>query len=510
MNRLRHALFVAIGCAVGCGSKTPPPPVARTIAKRPDQTRPDVERFCGNCHQTPQPESFPRDQWPHEVERGYEFYLLSGRTDLQIPPRADVIAYYRHFAPEKLVVEFPRGEVLSSSRFQKQEWAWPKLSNGPAAIANMHVAQISSRSDAAELILCNMKGGAVSWVTMIGNQFQIVREVKLANPDHVCPTDLDADGRPDFLISDLGSFLPEDHDRGRVVWLRPKGVEPTAEFEQIVLLEDVGRVADAQPADFDGDGDLDIVVAVFGWHSTGGIVLLRQTGRLDGRLQFSRETLDRRNGTIHVPVADLNGDSQPDFVALISQEHESVEAFLSRADGKFDAQVLYRAPDPSYGSSGIELVDLDRDGDLDVLYTNGDTFDSYYVKPYHGIRWIENQGSTGWKDHLLAQLPGAQRALAADLDGDGDLDVAACAFVSEKSRERQPEIKRLSSLVWLEQRAGSFHMHEIESEATAHACLALGDVNGDDMLDIVAGNFEGPDSKVASPVSIWLNQGHAE
>src|SRR5688572_26240056 len=60
--------------------------------------------------------------------------------------------------------------------------------------------------------------------------------------------------------------------------------------------------------------------------------------------------------------------------------------------------------DPSFGGSGIELVDFDGDGDLGVLYTNGDTFDSFFVKPYHGVRWIENQGDGKWADHVLALL----------------------------------------------------------------------------------------------------------
>jgi hypothetical protein len=187
-----------------------------------------------------------------------------------------------------------------------------------------------------------------------------------------------------------------------------------------------------------------------------------------------------------------------------------LEAFLSRAGGKFDRQVLYRAPDPSYGSSGIQLVDLDRDGDLDVLYTNGDTFDSFYVKPYHSIRWIENRGDSAWQDHLLANLPGVHRALAGDLDGDGDLDVAACCFVAELSLERQPEIDRLASLVWLEQRDGGFHVHVIETGNAAHACLELADVNRDGALDLVVGTFGPRQSAEVPPLTVWLNRGKAE
>ena len=104
--------------------------------------------------------------------------------------------------------------------------------------------------------------------------------------------------------------------------------------------------------------------------------------------------LDRRTGAIHVPIADLNKDGKPDFVALLAQEHESVVAFINTGQGlTFERRrPIYAAPHPNWGSSGIELVDLDKDGDLDVLYTHGDTFDDFVLKPYHGIQWLENTG----------------------------------------------------------------------------------------------------------------------
>jgi hypothetical protein len=40
------------------------------------------------------------------------------------------------------------------------------------------------------------------------------------HPAYVEPIDFDGDGVRDFLVGDLGSFLPSDHDRGAVVWLR--------------------------------------------------------------------------------------------------------------------------------------------------------------------------------------------------------------------------------------------------------------------------------------------------
>ena len=81
-------------------------------------------------------------------------------------------------------------------------------------------------------------------------------------------------------------------------------------------------------------------------------------------------TVDPRHGTIHVPVADLNGEGRPDFVVLISQEHETVVAFLYAGDRRFRREVVYTAPHPAFGSSRIQLVDLDGDGKVDLVTGN--------------------------------------------------------------------------------------------------------------------------------------------
>src|SRR4029077_17965336 len=125
-------------------------------------------------------------------------------------------------------------------------------------------------------------------------------------------------------------------------------------------------------------------------------------------------------------------DGHLDFVALISQQHEAVVAFLGDGKGGFRKEVIDQAPHPAWGSSGLALVDLDGDGDLDVLVTNGDMLDDFQLKPYHGIRWLENRGSFPFVAHALAPMFAAMRAQAADLDGDGDMDVVACALLQVK------------------------------------------------------------------------------
>src|SRR6185503_10965996 len=91
-----------------------------------------------------------------------------------------------------------------------------------------------------------------------------LREIaKVPSPVHATVADLDRDGQSDLLVADVGAFLPGDHEKGAVVWLRADG---KGGFEKRVLADRLPRVTDVEAADFDADGDLDLVVAASGYH----------------------------------------------------------------------------------------------------------------------------------------------------------------------------------------------------------------------------------------------------
>jgi hypothetical protein len=287
----------------------------------------------------------------------------------------------------------------------------------------------------------------------------------------------------------LGDPLPSDAEFGSVALLRQTSGR---QFEVIRLTPNIGRVADARPADFDGDGDLDIVVGEFGWRKLGSIRFLENVSQKPSDLKFEMRQIDPRHGTIHVPVVDLNGDGRPDFIALISQEFETVVAFLNQGNGEFTAEDIYVGPHPHWGSSGIEPLDFDGDGDLDVLMTNGDTLDDMKLRQYHGISWLENTGEFPFTRHPIDFYYGVHRAEAGDLDGDGDLDLAACSFLPDLPDERLKALN-LSGLVWYEQTSpGKFVGHPVvDGIRCDFPTLELGDLDGDGRLDIMVANLMG-------------------
>src|SRR5262249_39310432 len=156
------------------------------------------------------------------------------------------------------------------------------------------------------------------------------------------------------------------------------------------------------------------VVAAVGGRNTGEVLLLENHTTDWDKPDFRRRVIDKRHGAIQVPVGDLNGDGWPDIVALIGQEHQTVVAYLNQKDGTFRQEEIWRGPHPAFGCSGIQLVDLDGDGDLDVLLSNGDVrYTNQVLRPYHGVHWLENRGTFPFKEREVGRLSGAHRAIAA-------------------------------------------------------------------------------------------------
>ncbi len=408
-----------------------------------DATESRITAFCGNCHAMPSPESFPRDAWHDEVLRGYDFYAQSGMTHLDPPPVHATVDYFRSRAPEKLVFPVvPEATTPLQAKFTVEKRTSDRHAAVAPGIAHLRWARL--KSDGLPVLLaCDMRDGNVMAVDP-NDETQPPRVLaRLNNPCHAEPCDLDGDGEIDLVVADLGSFVPYDHNMGRVVWLRRDEQRNT--FEEIVVASGLGRVADVRPGDLDEDGDVDLVVAEFGLHRTGQVLLLQNTPDSGNAPKFLPRQIDPRPGAIHVPIVDLNGDDRLDFLSLISQEYECVEAYMNQGGDAslhgsptFFRERLWTGPDLTFGSSGIEPVDLDQDGDMDVLYTNGDAFDNNYANPSHGIQWLENVDNERFVYHRLTDFIGVCRALAGDVDLDGDLDVVAAAWLPEQIKRPQP------------------------------------------------------------------------
>ena len=279
------------------------------------------------------------------------------------------------------------------------------------------------------------------------------------------------------LVLESGILEPNDQPKGRLVQYDFVG-DDSLQFTRI-LIDSLFRPVFVDQFDFDGDGVNEFVICEFG-DNRGQLALYRYDGS-----KYQRHVLDPSPGAIRLEIRDMTGDGHADIVALFAQGDERIVLFENDGKGRFPGphRILARFP-PVYGSMYFSMHDFNGDGKLDIVYVNGDNFDySRVLKPYHGVRILENDGKNNFVERYFFPVYGAARAAVADFDGDGDLDILVTSNFADF--ERHPE----RGIVFLE----NIGLYKFQPYAFTIAAgnqwnvMATGDLNKDGRLDVVIG-----------------------
>ncbi|WP_147203721.1 FG-GAP repeat domain-containing protein [Segetibacter aerophilus] len=285
--------------------------------------------------------------------------------------------------------------------------------------------------------------------------------------------------KSDWLTCDIGILNPNNgkYGSGRKLSL---GQNRKLKQDSTPLFQELQRPVQITSQDLNNDGKTDYLVCEFGF-LTGALSWMENKG--NGR--FDRRVLRPLPGAVKSYINDYNGDGLPDFWVLFSQGEEGVFLYTNKGQGRFEEKKVLGFP-AVYGSSFFELVDYNKDGSLDIVYTSGDNADySTILKPYHGVYIFLNDGKNNFRQSFFFHINGCFKAIARDYDNDNDIDIAAISFFADY--KNHPE----EGFVYLENTGNNKFAPYTFPEAQQGRWLTMdaGDINADGKIDLILGNF---------------------
>jgi cytochrome c553 len=436
--------------------------------------------YCAACHAFPEPQLLAKQSWQAEVlpqmaprlgvGTASLFDATSRSPHMEVLPEAiseqewrRIVAYYLELAPDTLPPQALPAEPRVDPDFFTVGALAPRLQTS-AIITLLRFDSTTGRIFVGE--------AGSNRLHILDTSRRPISSLTLGSP----PTDLIVEGGS-VLVLESGILDPNDEPKGALVRYDFPGADSLRSPR--VLIDSLFRPVFVRAFDFDGDRVNEFVICEYG-NNRGRLALYRNRGS-----RYERQVLHALPGAIRFEIRDMTSDDAPDIVALFAQGDERIVLFENDGRGTFSSRprVLARFP-PVYGSMYFSMHDFNGDNSPDIVYVNGDNFDySRVLKPYHGIRILENDRKNNFHERFFFPVYGAARAEVADFDRDGDLDVVTTSNFADF--ESHPE-RGIMFLV----NDGSYQFRPFGftgSSGNQWNLTAAGDLNKDGWPDVIVG-----------------------
>jgi len=439
---------------------------------------------CGSCHEFPEPSAFPKDHWESQIFPSMAKFMGMYATEFS---RDSLFETGEGGERVQKANVFPENPLVSVDDWNAIRNYY--LSNAPKELTISAYSPIINTDLFRPEVPVRIKGfPSTSLVKYIENgnfiygdagagtfiEFDPGFSTRKMGQLEEAPVHF-IRKKDDDIVTVMGSFSPMDAALGMLVKLpRKNGGLPA------VLIDKLQRPVHANAMDLDKDGYEDYVICEFGKYT--GALSIHFSNKTTG---FKKINVSTTPGAIRTEIIDMNSDGLMDVVALFGQANERIELFINQGKRDFTAIKLLGFP-PYNGSSSFQMMDIDSDGDQDIIYTAGDNADLYpIIKPYHGIYFFENTGDLKFKQKIFLPMPGAYAAQLYDFDLDGIKDLIGVSFFPDWTRNTP-----LDCLFWKGTQNGFLQPEQISLSNLGRWIVSdAGDFDNDGDTDLILGSL---------------------
>ena len=453
-----------------------------------------VQLKCSGCHQVVPVNELSKSVWINHtlpsmakylhvgVYAGDQYYKVNplDTSGISLPAWQALVAYYQKAAPDSLPAAKPPVAAVN-------DWGGFTLKKPAEVPIQVFTSMIGFDPVASEIITSDASTERLyKWDASLKPHAIADMPSPVVSVNFVKGND----GKQEGIFSCIGQLEPIDFPNGRVVGIDVAAAQPA----QSTLASELARPVQTVSGDFNKDGLNDLVVCSQGF-KTGGVYLLTQKPDHS----YNQTTVTEQPGAVQALAGDFNNDGWPDLMVLYGSANEGLWLYTNNQKGGFTAKNLMQFP-PVYGSTSFQLVDLDHDGKLDLIYTCGYNFhDSRIMKPYNGLYIFKNMGDWSFKQQWFYPINGCTKAIAADFKGNGSTGIATSAFFG--NFKNNPA----EGVMYFEQdKPFTFKPHLIPvSQYGRWMCMDVADYNKDGKPDILLGNYSAGFSIFKDFTSTW-------
>lgn len=361
--------------------------------------------------------------------------------------------------------------IASFSQVTFTEFTVTNNTHGPAGI---YACDLDGDGD-MDILSASIEDADINWFRndggdpIVWTKFLIDGNMTSAHSVHA--NDFDLDGDLDVVGTSYGSMI---------AWYQNNGGNPIL-WNKYVIVSNFTQAHEVYSEDMDDDGDFDVLGASSGlsrislWINEGGTPVSWTQYIVDNACAMAKS----------VYAKDINGDDKMDIIGAALYDND-VKLYLNidSQPNNWETSIV----DAEFGGAHrVQGIDIDSDGDNDILACG-------YLN--HQVAWWKNNGgsSINWTKQIIGtNFINACIVQAADMDGDGILDVVGTA-------------QGINRVAWWKNNGGNpitWTINVITNDFLRPWPLYVCDIDNDGDNDVIAGSsYNG-----SNEIKLWRNDG---